>query len=107
MSVPAKDMDNKNILPGLYRNVEIDGELEIVDGVITQLEAQRVSMGRQDAPFLARRFIHTMTGEIKQASLNAKSNPQHNVNNPLNAFKLLRREGDRYHVVLDGSQLKD
>ncbi|HYF52433.1 MAG TPA: hypothetical protein VEJ63_23705 [Planctomycetota bacterium] len=107
VTVPAKDMDTGQLKQGMYLNVDCEADLEIVDGEFTKLDVKRVALGGKDAPLVARMFINWGVTGMKQAAKQAKADPTKNPDNPLRVIKLLKREGDRLHVVLDGAQFKD
>jgi hypothetical protein len=87
----------------LYINAEAVFNIEIVEGEIKQLSVDRVVIGGKDAPFLWRLFTNHFIDVVRQENQKLKSSPD----NPLAAIKLLKREGDRLHLVLDGKKMRE
>ena len=92
------------ILPeGKYINAEVVFELEIVEGEIMRAKVHKLVLRGRDAPLLSRWVVNYKIGEIKEDSHKKKNDPA----NPFWAVKLLRRENDRLHVMLDGARMRE
>jgi hypothetical protein len=87
----------------LYVNAEAVFNIEIVEGEIKQLTVDRVAIGGKDAPFLWRLFTNQLIEMTRQENQKLKKSPD----NPLAAIKLLKREGDRLHLIIDGKKLRE
>lgn len=105
---PATDPDSKQKLEGKYVNVDVLFDVEIVEGEITKADVKHLKLAGKDMPMLARGFVNSMVAGVKEASKQAKQ--RNDPNDPmkwLQAIKLLKREGDRLHVIIDGSKFDE
>lgn len=86
-----------------YMNGSAKFDLEIVDGAPKKIAVQSLKLGGREAPALILWVIRTHLDEaVKQQNF---KNPQGE--NPFGAIKLLKREGDRLHLILDGKKIPD
>jgi len=109
-TIPFKDKDSNSVKEGLFINMDMDVDVEIIDGEVTKLDVRKVTLGGKEAPMLARAMINAYTVGIREATRQAKADP--NQENPLKLIKVLKREGsgkddDRLRIVLDGNQMED
>jgi hypothetical protein len=102
VSAPARDLDTGKELPGMYYNAEAAFDFEVEDGVLKDLTFHKLLLKNTEPPFLARRLIYRHIEELKRMSALDKDAPS----NDLAMFKLLKRSGDKLHVVIDGKKLK-
>jgi hypothetical protein len=93
------------ILPqGRYINAEATFDLEIVEGEIIRAKVHTLVLRGREAPWLSRMvFNRFFIGGLKENSHKLKNDPA----NPFWAIKMLRREGDRLHVMLDGARMRE
>jgi hypothetical protein len=99
---PAKDFDTKADIPGMYYNAEALFDLEIVEGELKNIEIKKLRLRGQEPPWLARKILYHHLENVKVESSKNKSAPE----NDLAVFKLLRRDGDRIHIIIDGKKMK-
>jgi hypothetical protein len=86
-----------------YINAEAVFDLEIVEGEVTRANVHKLVLRRREAPWLPLMVVRYMVGKAKEKSQKEKDDPV----NPFWAIKLLRREGDRLHIMLDGARMKE
>jgi len=86
-----------------YMNGEATFDLEIADGEAKKIKVQSLKLGGREAPALIMWVIRTQLDEALKQQNVKKSNGE----NPFGAVKLLKREGDRLHLVLDGKKMPD
>lgn len=89
--------------PPKYINAEAVFELEIEEGEITKLSVDSVKLRGREAPFLPRVVLNFFLSQLKEKSRLEKTNP----GNKLSAVKLLKREGERLHIIVDGKRMHD
>ncbi|MGD0091676.1 MAG: hypothetical protein ABSE73_17310 [Planctomycetota bacterium] len=94
--------------PGLvperkYVNAEALFDLDIENGEILRAELHKLVLRGRDAPLLVRWVVSYLLGAEKARSHQQKDSPA----NHFRAIKLLRREGDRLHIMLDGARLRE
>ena len=82
----------------MYLNMEIQGQVEIVEGEIKRLHVDKAVVRGTEAPFLGRFIMRFFTDAITQQN----REPKNRDTNELRAIKLLKIEGGRLHVILDG-----
>jgi hypothetical protein len=87
----------------LYVNVEGAFDIEIEDGRLKSAEIKSVKVGSKDTPWLINWVVKQ---KLKESRDLAKVNADEE-NNPLRAVKLLKREGDRIHIVLNGKKIPE
>src|SRR5262249_48135058 len=95
-----------------YFNFSTLFDAEVQEGKITKLELHNFSAGGREAPFLVRMVISFMVTGFKELVNNGANNPN---NDPklrqqvksFEALKLLKREGDRLHIVVDPSKFQE
>jgi|GEM_PF-5661866 len=87
--------------PGVpaFLNAEIFFNLDIENGKFKEIEVKDVKLHGQSAPMVARLFMKQEIDKLYQR--------QETPENPLAAIKLLRRENDKIHLILDGRKLKE
>jgi len=88
----------------LFVNAEVVFRLEIVDGELRQANIDKLVLRGRDAPFLSRVVVNHLVAGIKAASQQDKNNTKEN---KLIAIKLLKRDGDRIHIILDGKTMRE
>lgn len=86
-----------------YVNAEAVFKLEIVDNEAKAIELKQLKVGGRDAPGILMWVIRKQTEAFMLESKNLKNRPD----NPFGAIKLLRREGERLHLILDGKKMPD
>lgn len=101
MPVPPEKAPKGSPKSPLFINGEAWFNIEIVEGEIKQLSIDRILIRGKDAPFLARVFLNHFIDIARQENQRLKKSPE----NPLSAIKLLKREGDRLHIILDGKRM--
>jgi len=100
LTAPATDPDKHTVIPNQFFNAEVFFDLEIVDGELVKAEIRNARLKGVDAPWAARKWVnHALNKEREKFKKSDESNK-------LRAFKLFRREGDRLHVILDGSKFE-
>ncbi|HLX61147.1 MAG TPA: hypothetical protein VKX17_07675 [Planctomycetota bacterium] len=94
--------------PPKYANIVATFDAEIVEGKINKLELVSLKSGGREAPTLIRWPISFMLWAIKESINNPNAqNPQNlKTAKEFEAFKLIKREGDRIHIIVDGSKFK-
>ncbi len=95
----SDDKDNPGS-PQKYVNLEATFDLEIVDGAVTKLSAQKLVIGGKEAPLLVRTAAWVVVESIREA-INNKDQPNSKDFDGIKALKLLKREGDRIHIIID------
>lgn len=86
-----------------YMNGEAAFDLEVVDGEPKAVKIERLKLGGRETPSVVMWFLRkTLDEELKKNKLRDA-----NGKNPFEAVKLLKREGDRLHVILDGRKIPD
>jgi len=91
------------ILPeAKYINAEAVFDLEIVEGEILRAKVHKLVLRGRDAPLISRWVVNYYIGGLKETSHKLPNDPA----NPFWAIKLLRREGDRLHLMLDGARME-
>jgi len=86
-----------------YVNGEATFDLEVADGEAKSIKVQSLKLGGREAPAILMWVIRTQVDEaLKQQKIKNK-----NGENPFGAVKVLKREGDRLHLVLDGKKMPD
>jgi hypothetical protein len=83
---------------GQYYNVEADFDFEVVDGVITKANVHSMRLKGEEAPWLALKIANWVFEAFKKESAKQSKFP---------VIKLLKREGDDLHVVLDGAKMEN
>lgn len=86
-----------------YVNAEAIFDLEIVDGEAKAVKIQSLKLGGREAPTVLHWIIRNQLDEELKKHKNQKGKGE----NPFGAVKLLKREGDRLHLVLDGKKMPD
>ncbi len=86
-----------------YVNLEVAGDINISEGKPV-FKLDRIKLGGQEAPYLVRAFLDTILNHLEKATLQEMP-PE--VRKVLLAVKLLKREGDEIHLILDGQVLKE
>ncbi|MCY3022855.1 MAG: hypothetical protein NTW87_28070 [Planctomycetota bacterium] len=87
-----------------YINAEAVFDIEIVDGVITRANVHRLVLRDREAPLTSRLVLdYIVLAQWKKMSREEQNKPD----NKLAAVKLLRLEGGRVHIVLDGLKLAE
>ncbi|MCZ7643711.1 MAG: hypothetical protein M5U26_00260 [Planctomycetota bacterium] len=86
---------------GRYLNVECVGNAYIENRQLT-LTIDSLKMAGKEAPWGVRKLANWFVSAVKEEQ-SKKSDEQ----NPLRFIKLLKREGDKIHVILDGQYLPD
>lgn len=94
MSVPADE-------PGKYQNFEVRGAFGVEGGKLIG-KVDQVKLAGREAPWLARVFIDQFLDAARKGDLKDRNGQGQN---PLDGIKVLRREGEKIHVVVDGSKL--
>jgi hypothetical protein len=100
---PMKDGEKAGDGSPLYVNVEVVFQLEIVDGELRQANVDKLVLRGREAPFLSRVVVNQVVKGIKAESQQNKNSKD----NKLAAIKLLRRDGERIHIILDGKKLRE
>ena len=83
-----------------YANVKASIDCEIEDGKFNRLDIQKVVAGGQEAPFAVKSFMAFMVEGFKKG-VNDNTSPEAR---KFKGFKLLKREGERIHIIIDPSQ---
>jgi len=86
-----------------YINAEGVFDLAIENGEITQAKVYKLTLRGRQAPFLSRMVVNWFLGQLKEKTHLEKNSPT----NDLAVIKLLRREGDRLHIVLDAKKIAE
>jgi hypothetical protein len=95
-----KDVDKQG--QTIYYNIVATFDLEIEEGKINKLALHKFSAGGREAPALVPFFINRVLSSFKEAVNNntAKEAKKFEV------VKLLRREGDYIHIILDKAKFE-
>jgi hypothetical protein len=102
-TVPVES-DNKSVVQ--YMNVEASFDLEIAEGQITTGRVKEFKLRGEPAPLLARQFINMMVWVFREKSKQPNARNADEIEG-LRRIKLLKREGERLHLVLDGKEMKE
>lgn len=94
MTVPADET-------GKYQNFEVRGNFGVEGGRLVGTVDQ-VKLAGREAPWLARIFIDQFLDAARKGDLKDKHG---HGENPIEGLKVLRREGEKIHVVADGTKL--
>jgi len=86
----------------LYINAEAVFELEIVDGQIQKVNLDRLFLRKREAPLLSRMVVNYYLNQFREGKLKEQNGKP---DEGLQAIKLLKRDGDRIHFILDGKAL--
>lgn len=85
---------------GMFLNFEARGNLTLENRRVTwSLDA--LTLGGKEAPWLALFIVRQEMKTLVEAYEQGSGNPK----NPFESFKLLRREGERIHLIADGKLL--
>jgi len=80
-----------------YVNVQLTFDCEIEDGHINTLTAHKIIAGGNEAPGIVKTFLSFAVDKFVKG-VNDGTTPEAR---KLNVFKLVKREGDRVHIILD------
>ncbi len=91
-----------------YVNIDLFFDCEMDEGRFTKLDVKQVIMHDRPVPFFARLYLSTVTKALEQTGKAppAASGTQQNPFEDLKVIKLLKREGNKIHVILDGAKMK-
>jgi hypothetical protein len=107
MTVPAPDANSPT---PEYVNAAIIFDLEIEDGKFKVLDVKQVLVHDQPPPLFARWYLESLAKLLRQNNFPNQAaqggTAQPNPLEGLKVFKLVKREGDKIHFVLDGSKMK-
>ena len=84
-----------------YINAQAVFDLEVVDGVVTKAHVRKLTLRGREAPLLPRLVFNVLLWYWRDTSRQQKGSLQ----SGLSAIKLLRREGNRLHITLDGQRM--
>jgi hypothetical protein len=104
--MPARDADTGAVIPGMFINVDVDFDAEIVDGKFTKLEVHRVALANKEAPLFARMFINFGVKAMREGKINDDAK-QKDFQDGMKAIRLLKREGERIHLIVDGKMIEE
>jgi hypothetical protein len=100
--MPARDADTGAVIPGMFLNIDVDFDAEIVDGKFTKLEVHRFALGNKEAPLAARVFLYFGAKGMREGKVD--DDKQKDFQDGMKAIRLLKREGERIHLIVDGKQ---
>jgi hypothetical protein len=83
-----------------YANIQATFDCEIEEGKINKLDVQKVVAGGNEAPFSVKSVLAVGIEAFKKG-VNDNTSPEAN---KFKAFKLVKREGDRLHIIIDPSK---
>lgn len=86
-----------------YMNGEAKFDVEIVDGEPKNIAVESLKLGGREAPAVIMWVIRTQLNEALQQKNYKKPSGE----NPFEGIRLLKREGDRLHLILDGKKIPD
>ena len=91
-----------------FVNIDLFFDCEMDEGRFTKLDVKQVIMHDRPVPFFARLYLSTVTKALEQTGKAppAASGTQQNPFEDLKIIKLLKREGNKIHVILDGAKMK-
>jgi hypothetical protein len=102
--VPAQPANQPPTPPQkMYINTDVTFQLVVVDGAIEKAHIDSVILRGRQAPLLPRWVLSYFVDQLRTKTQQQRNAP----NNRLAPVKLLRRDGDRLHVILDGKKLKE
>jgi len=93
----------QNATTPFYVNGEVTFDLEIADGQAKVVKLESLKLGGRQAPAILMWIIRKQVDEALKLQNVKKGNGE----NPFGAVKVLKREGDRLHLVLDGKKIPD
>ena len=89
---------------GKFLNFEVRGEPSFENGVFKG-NVEQIKMAGQEPPLLARMWLNAFVDAAKRGEFKDPDKP--NAKSPFEALKLVRREGDRIRVIIDGNHVPD
>ena len=92
-----------------FVNIDMFFDCEMEDGKFKKLDVKQVVMHDRPVPFFARLYLSTITKALETTGKAPESATQPGQKNPMEDFKvikLLKREGNKIHVILDGAKMK-
>lgn len=91
-----------------YVNLDITGDLSLDDRKFDG-RVDSVKLAGREAPWLVMWFVRTWISAAKGGNFKIENDPQaqKKLDEFLAKHKLLKREGDKFHVILDGARLKE
>ena len=88
---------------GGFFNVELHGDPNIENGKFKG-RVDSVKLANREAPWLARIFFDMAVEAARKGDLKNDKSPNKE-ENALEAIKLMKREGEKIHVIVDGSKV--
>ncbi|MBI3830117.1 MAG: hypothetical protein HY291_11405 [Planctomycetes bacterium] len=88
---------------GGYYNVELRGDPHFENGKFLG-RVDSIKLADKEAPWLARKFVDMAIDAARKGELKTEKGPHAN-ENPFEGIKLLRREGDKIHIIILGGKV--
>lgn len=89
-----------------YINLIATGDFSIEQGTI-RARLDSLKLADRDAPWVAMWIAHKALAAAETGQVSKDGKPDPNFERFKKMFKLLKREGDKIHVILDGDALQD
>ncbi len=83
-----------------FANIEAVFDFEVEEGKITKLDVHKIVAGGNEAPFVVKTGIGVMIAGFKKG-INENTTPEAR---KFRGFRLVKREGDRIHIVIDPNE---
>lgn len=99
LTTKTQSQDKNNPGPA-YLNLKSSFDLEIADGKIVDMTVHSLAAGGKEAPSWFKLFANKMLEGVRDGT---NKGTDENLKK-LNVIKLLKRDGDRLHVILDPSK---
>ncbi len=97
MTVPTKQESTE-----LFINADAVFRVEVVDGEIKDIGVSKLILRGRETPLLARWVVNMGVEGVKQSTKQDKGEVHR-----LKGIKLLKRDGDRLHFILDGKAIRE